>query len=140
MNNIRWKQRFENFERAYLLFMDAVNSKSHEEMSRLEQEGLVQRFEYTFELAWKTMKDFLELQGAQIPSPKASRNVIKEAFAFAIIEDGQCWINMMDKRNELSHEYDSDKFVAATIEIRQKFAPAFQQLYHYLKPHYDSAE
>jgi len=70
-------------------------------MPELEKEGLIQR-EYSYELAWKTMKDYLEEQGANI-NPVTPRKVIKEAFAANIITDGQVWVDMMLHRNLLSH-------------------------------------
>ncbi len=75
----RWKQRFENFSRAFRLLKTALEERSLDEFSDLEQEGLVQRFEFTFELAWKTMKDYLEDSGFQI-TPVTPKTVIKEAY------------------------------------------------------------
>jgi nucleotidyltransferase substrate binding protein (TIGR01987 family) len=103
--DIRWKQRFDNFERAFRFLQSELVERPLDDFSDLEQQGLVQRFEFSFELAWKTMKDFLESSGIQINlvTPKA---VIKEAFAAKIIDDGQIWIDMMLDRNLLSHTYD----------------------------------
>ena len=70
---IRWKQRFQNFEKAFLQFDEAVSTI--DELSVLEKEGLIQRFEYTFELAWKTLKDYLESQEVEAKFP---REVIKK--------------------------------------------------------------
>jgi hypothetical protein len=78
-NNIRWKQRFENFERAFRLLQEAFE-KAPAQMSDLEKEGVVQRFEYTFELAWKTLKDYLVYSGV-VFDQITPRNVIKQAFA-----------------------------------------------------------
>lgn len=87
-NDIRWLQRFENFSRAYGLLRSALEERDLDDFSDLEQEGIIQRFEYTYELSWKTMKDYLEHEGVVI-SPVTPRNVIKEAFAARIVEDGQ---------------------------------------------------
>ena len=78
-------------------------------MSDLEKEGLIQRFEYSYELAWKTMKNYLEEHGANI-NPVTPRNVIKEAFSAKIIKDGQVWVDMILHRKLLSHTYDFSKF------------------------------
>ena len=78
--DIRWIQRFQNFDRAFLLLRSALEERGLELMSELENEGLIQRFEYSYELAWKTMKDYLEEQGTII-NPVTPRNVIKEAFS-----------------------------------------------------------
>ena len=85
--DIRWIQRFQNFDRAFLLLRSALEERGLEQMSELEKEGLIQRFEYSYELAWKTMKDYLEEQGTII-NPVTPRNVIKEAFSAQIIADG----------------------------------------------------
>ena len=100
--DIRWLQRFQNFDRAFLLLRSALEERDIEKMSGLEKEGLIQRFEYSYELAWKTMKDYLEEQGANI-NPVTPRNVIKEEFAAKINTDGQVWVDMMLYRNLLSH-------------------------------------
>jgi len=82
--DIRWQQRFRNFDRAFLLLRSALEERSLEQMSDLEKEGLIQRFEYSYELVWKTMKDYLEEHGTNI-NPVTPRNVIKEAFSENII-------------------------------------------------------
>ncbi len=98
--DIRWQQRFQNFEKAFLLLSDALENSPG---SKLEKEGVIQRFEYTFELAWKTMKDYLNFGGITSHLP---RDVIKEAFAHNLIDNGQIWIEMLESRNILSHTYD----------------------------------
>lgn len=102
---IRWKQRFENFENAFLLLEEAVNDFPN--LSKLEKEGLIQRFEYTFELSWKTLKDFLESQGVEAKFP---REVIKQAFKNELILDGELWLQMLDSRNQMAHTYDEKTF------------------------------
>ena len=106
--DIRWKQRFQNFDRGFVLLRDAL-AREPESLSMLEKEGVIQRFEYTFELAWKTLKDYLEESGLVI-TPITPRQVIKEAFAAKVISDGVVWVNMLDHRNLLSHTYDSSVF------------------------------
>ena len=98
--DIRWKQRFDNFDRAFTLLRTALQSCALDDFSDLEQEGIIQRFEYSFELAWKTMKDYLENSGVAL-SPVTPRAVIKEAFAAKMIDDGDGWIAMMLDRNQL---------------------------------------
>ena len=103
-DDIRWKQRFQNFDRAFVLLRSAVEENEISKMSDLEQEGTIQRFEYTYELAWKTLKDYLIDSGVTL-SEITARNVIKEAFAAYIITDGQVFIDMMLSRNLLPHRY-----------------------------------
>src|SRR5690242_9586648 len=105
MNNqdIRWKQRFANFDRAFVLLRSVFEEKETTQLSRLEREGVMQRFKYTYELAWKTMKDYMQDRGINIVPEISARSVIKTAFHANIIHDGQIWINMMGHRNFLSH-------------------------------------
>lgn len=85
--DIRWKQRFQNFDRAFVLLREALD-QGPEALNQLEKEGVVQRFEYCFELAWKTVKDYMEHSGF-VFATVAPRQVLKEAFAAKIIVDGQ---------------------------------------------------
>jgi len=127
--DIRWKQRFHNFDRAFLLLREALQ-RTPEALSMLEKEGVIQRFEYTFELAWKTLKDYLE-EGGLVISPVTPRQVIKEAFAAKVISDGEVWINMLDNRNLLSHTYDFSVFEQAVNAIDEHYLPAMEKLHGY---------
>lgn len=120
--DIRWKQRYSNFERAYQFLERAVALGQYDE---LQAAGLIQSFEFTFELSWKTLKDYLVDGGYELRTP---REVIKQAFQVGIIEDGHCWIEMLTKRNELTHTYNEKQSAAAIEIIRIKFFPAIKQL------------
>lgn len=89
----RWRERFQNFDKAYHQLQSAINN--FEKLNKLEKEGLIQRFEYTFELAWKTMKDYLEAQGIEAKFP---RDVVKSAFHYEAIRDGEIWMDMLEKK------------------------------------------
>lgn len=136
MEDIRWKQRFQNFERAYKLLYSALEGKSIGDFSDLEQEGIIQRFEYTYELAWKTMKDFLQEEGVII-DPLTPRTVIKEAFIANLIDDGQVWTDMMLHRNLLSHTYDDQTFNEVLKAVNSKYLPAISKLYEWLNSRTD---
>jgi nucleotidyltransferase substrate binding protein (TIGR01987 family) len=97
----------------------------------LEKEGLIRRFEYTLELGWKTMNDFLE-SGGLVISPVTPRQVVKEAFAANIIPDGQVWIDMVNSRNILSHNYDPSVFEEAVTAIAGRYLPPLKALHGYL--------
>jgi nucleotidyltransferase substrate binding protein (TIGR01987 family) len=125
--DIRWKQRFQNFEKAFLFFETTVDKESY---TPIEIGGLVQAFEFTFELGWKTIKDFLYEQGLNTSYP---REVIKEAFQTKIIEDGHTWLLMLEKRNELSHTYNEAVAELAVETIKNKYYQAIDQVYHFLK-------
>lgn len=131
MKTTRWQQRFENFSRAYFLLESVFKNKKITEFSDLEKEGIVKRFEFTFELAWKTVKDYLEFSGIHLEQI-TPRQVIKAAFAAGIITDGETWINMLEHRNMMAHTYDAvilEKAVAA-IPV---YLSALKQVYELLK-------
>ncbi len=104
--DIRWKQRFSNYTNAFEQLQEAVELSQERELSMLEKQGLIQAFEYTHELAWNVMKDFLEYQGNQ--NVKGSRDAIREAFKVALIEDGETWMETIQTRNATSHGYDKE--------------------------------
>jgi nucleotidyltransferase substrate binding protein (TIGR01987 family) len=121
---IRWKQRFQNFKKAFSHLDEAVQKA--DELSVLEKEGLIQRFEYTFELAWKTLKDFLESENVEAKFP---RDVIKKGFQYEIILNGEVWMEMLEKRNLMAHTYDEEVFETAVNHVVHFFFPEIKQLY-----------
>lgn len=127
-NEIRWKQRFQNFSRAYALLNSVLEENNIDDLSNLEQEGVIQRFEYTYELAWKTLKDYLEYNGANIVEITA-RNVFKEAYSSGIIENADVFIDMMFSRNLLSHTYDFNKFRDILSKVKKDYLPVLSDLY-----------
>ena len=125
--DIRWKQRFQNFERSFIFLSKSCKLETYDE---LQGAGLVQAFEFTFELAWKTLKDYLQEQGLEVQFP---REVIKQAFATQLIKDGQLWIEMLDKRNQLTHTYNQEQATRAVQTIRQRYFPPLEQIYQEMK-------
>jgi nucleotidyltransferase substrate binding protein (TIGR01987 family) len=97
--DIRWIQRFQNFEKAFLLLQETIQI---ENPSVVERAGMIQFFEMTFELAWKLLKDYGEEEGFEIKSP---RDAIKRAFQTNIIIAGHTWIDALEDRNLTSHTY-----------------------------------
>ncbi len=128
--DVRWKQRFQNFDRAVMLLREPME-RGVETLSALEKEGAIQRFEFAVELAWKTLKDYME-HGGQVLVPATPRNVIKEAFAARILKDGQVWIDMLVNRNLLSHTYDVETFDNSVLAIRDRYYPALEELHEWL--------
>ncbi len=108
MNNpdIRWQQRFANFNRALAKLEAAVKGQEPESLSELEKEGLIQRFEYTHELAWSVMKDYLSYQGNTLIG--GSRDATREAFKIDLMEDGEMWMDMIKSRNQSAHTYNEE--------------------------------
>ncbi|SFQ33121.1 nucleotidyltransferase substrate binding protein [Salibacterium halotolerans] len=129
---VRWRQRFENFNKAYRTLMEAV--EQYPVLSTLEKEGMIQRFEYTFELAWKTLKDYLESQGIDVTFP---REVLKTAYQHDLIDNGEIWLEMLESRNILAHTYNEERFYLAVEKIKHDFSPAMTQTFQILKEKYD---
>ena len=119
---IRWKQRFQNLKSASVLFFEAAK---RDDLNMLEMEGLVQRFEYTFELCWKTLKDLFESKGIYLKFP---RDILKEAFQHEFINDGEVWLDMLDSRNILSHNYNKEIFLTLIKNIQKVFTPELEFL------------
>lgn len=103
-----------------------------EALNPLEKEGVIQRFEYCFELAWKTVKDYMEASGV-VFDVVMPRQVIKDAFAAKVLEDGATWIAMLDHRNLLAHTYNPVVFEQAVEAIHQRYLPSLEQLHGFLQ-------
>ena len=86
--------------------------------SKFEVQGLIQCFEYTFELAWKTMKDYLEAEGFDVKSP---RQTLMTAFQTGLITEGHIWIDALQKRNLMAHTYDESKVIEAEKLIKDRY-------------------
>ena len=129
--DIRWQQRLVNFSRALSLLREAM-AHGPSALNQLEKEGVIQRFEYCFELAWKTTKDYMEANGF-VFAVVMPRQVLKEAYAAKVIEAGQDWIAMLDHRNLLSHTYNPIVFEQAVDAIQQRYLPAMERLHAFLQ-------
>lgn len=123
LKDIRWKQRFENFEKSYLLLDKYSNQPI---TSELERAGIIQFFEMTFELAWKVLKDYLESQGYLVKSP---RETIKQAFQIELINDGHVWLDALAKRNLTTHTYDDVLAERLVNQIKAEYLPELKSLY-----------
>lgn len=125
--DIRWKQRFSNFNKALTQLQKFIDKG---ELSELEAQGLVKAFEYTYELAWNTIKDFLEFSGQS--DIYGSRDAIRKGFQLGLITDGEGWMDMLKSRNQTSHIYNEDtarqinnavvtRYYGLFIRLRTKF-------------------
>ncbi len=133
--DIRWKQRFSNFEKAYLSLIEAQKTLEDEPENNFIQDSLIQRYEYTMELAWKTMKDYLENEGfMDVTSPKKA---VRKAFQERIIKDGPAWITALDDRNKTSHAYDENMANEVVQSIIEQHIPIFRDFYLTMKREYD---
>ena len=124
--DIRWKQRFQNFEKAFLQLKDAVEKDS---LTELEKTGLIRRFEFAMKISWKVMKDFLEEKG--YPSDFSPKGIFHQAQRVGYISYVQMLIDGIVLRSELSHDYSMQKHEEAINEIRLKMFPVLEQLYNF---------
>ena len=127
VNADRWKQRFQNFDKAFKLLEEGVARKDYD---ALQEAGIIQTFEFTFELAWKTLKDYLELMGFNATSP---RETIKLAFQAQYISDGHGWLDALDKRNLMSHIYQEEIAQEAISNIKSKYFILLQELHTFFQ-------
>jgi nucleotidyltransferase substrate binding protein (TIGR01987 family) len=124
--DIRWKQRFSNFQRALQTMTEAVELAGQRDLSKLEQQGLIQGFEFTHELAWNVLKDYLEDQGfIQIVG---SKNATRTAFKNQLINDGEVWMDMIKARNLSSHTYNTEIAEGIVDDILKRFYSAFADM------------
>ncbi len=122
----RWIQRANSFERALSRLRAAITLAEERELSDLESQGLIQGFEYTHELAWKTMKNFFEAQGTT--NLYGSRDTTRVAFRNGLIENGEVWMDMIEKRNLTTHTYDEDIANEVVMTIRNSYFHEFERL------------
>lgn len=127
---IRWQQRFQNLTLARKKLEHAVVVHAKTPTDDLIQMALIKAFEMTFELSWKTIKDYLNYNGIEASLP---REVIKQGFSHGIIADGQCWIDMLQDRNLMAHTYDEVRALQAITHICQRYIIGIQQTYDYLQ-------
>jgi nucleotidyltransferase substrate binding protein (TIGR01987 family) len=128
--DIRWKQRFENFENAFLRFQEAVENHKHT-MDDLIKAGIIQRFEFTNELSWKVMKDFLIYEGIQ--NIIGSRSAVREALNKDLITNGEVWMEMIETRNTTVHGYDEDILKVEFLKIIVEYYPCLENFYNKMK-------
>lgn len=126
MPDIRWKQRFNNYRNALQTVRNAAGLSEQRALSELEQQGLIQEFEFTHELAWNVLKDYLEEQG--FVGIIGSKNATREAFKNGLIADGDAWMDMIKARNLTSHTYQTTVANGIANDILTRFYPAFVAL------------
>jgi nucleotidyltransferase substrate binding protein (TIGR01987 family) len=125
-NDVSWKQRFQNYQRVLLTVTEAVDLTDERPLTKLEQQGLIQGFEFTHELAWNMLKDYLEDQG--FVNLIGSKNATRTAFSNGLIKDGEAWMDMIKARNLTSHTYNLELAQQMISDILARFYPAFVDL------------
>lgn len=124
--DIRWRQRFANYQKALLQLQSAVELSNQRSLSPLEKQGVIQAFEFTHELAWNLLKDFLQDQGN--PNIKGSKDATREAFKVELIQDGEQWMAMIQSRKVSSHTYDERTAEQLVNAIIYDYYPLFVAL------------
>jgi nucleotidyltransferase substrate binding protein (TIGR01987 family) len=131
--DVRWRQRFHSFRKAFGQLSAASDLARQRKLSELEQQGLIQAFEFTHELAWNTLKDFLEAKGAT--NLYGSKDVTRDAFARGLIQNGGEWMAMIQSRNRSSHTYNektaneiAEAILNSFVSEFEKFRATFTQL------------
>ncbi len=124
--DIRWIQRFQNYIKAFQTLIEAVELAQTRTLSKLEQQGLIQGFEFTHELAWNVFKDYLEHKG--FVDLIGSRDATRMAFKNGLLEDGDVWMAMIKARNQSSHTYNLQLAEEITDDILTLFYPAFEKM------------
>ena len=127
----RWVQRFQHFDGALVLLREGLVLLDDPAVHPIVREGVIQRLEYTFELAWKTLKDFLVWRKVTLER-QAAADVIRAAFATGYIEQGEVWIDALDARNEMSHVYRQQAFERVVHDIRVRFIERFEAFHEML--------
>ncbi|TDE13811.1 nucleotidyltransferase substrate binding protein [Dyadobacter psychrotolerans] len=126
---IRWKQRFQNFEKSLNYLEHAMQIQNPD---IIQKAGLIQFFEMGFELSWNVMKEYMEELGfLELRSP---RDTIKKAFEIQLITDGHAWLRTLQNRNLTSHTYDEDTAEKVVAEIQSVYYPLLKEIYNRLKP------
>jgi len=128
--DIRWKQRYSNYQKALAqlnetsAFFVANKENSDKILRKVSQEALIKCFEFTIELAWQTMRDFLAFKG-NIQENYGSRDSVRDALRFNLIENGQVWQDMIDDRNRAAHAYNESNAVGLADKIIKSYLEEF---------------
>lgn len=131
--DIRWQQRFAGYKKVLRQLQEAVDLSEQRELSKLEKQGLIQAFEFTHELAWNVLKDYLQDQGNQ--SIRGSKDATREAFKVELIADGELWMAMIQSRNLSSHTYDEHIAEQLVEAILESYFPLFTALKTEMEKH-----
>lgn len=127
--DVRWKQRFECLNEAFRLLREAAQRTLQEPQNYLYQIALIGAFQFTFELSWKAMGAYLAYQGIYEEIP---RDIIKHAFRYELIQDGEIWIHMLEEGNLISHAHQESAALTSSKNIREKYVHAIEQLHDFL--------
>ena len=125
--DVRWQQRLNNLENALKQLDEAVSLTATRKLSLLEQQGLIQAFEFTHELSWNLMKDYAHFQGNMAIA--GSRDATREAFKMGLLENGDVWMEMIKSRNLTTHTYNRQLAQDISEKIVDCYYPSFKMFY-----------
>ena len=125
-SDIRWKQRFDNLQRTYKRLLAMLELAAQDPDSDVIRMAVIKAYEFSFELSWKTLRDYLSYNGIDARLP---REVIKQAFATGLLTDGQLWIDMLEERNLMAHTYDDARAKTAVTQIQTRYQRGLEQLH-----------
>lgn len=125
--DVRWRQRLASYRKALLRLTSAIELAAQRTLTDLEQQGLIQAFEFTHELAWNLMKDFLEAHGSTTPI-YGSKDATRSAFAAGLISDGDAWMAMIASRNLTTHTYNEDTAAVIVSAVIDRYFQRFLEL------------
>lgn len=123
--DIRWKQRFQNLDKAMEWLEEGVRRVKAQPDDAFLRTGLIQCFEFTFELSWKTLKDYLDEQGIEVKSPKET---LRQAIQIELIQNGDNWMKALNDRNLTTHIYEEDEVKEIAESIVSNYYPMINQL------------
>ena len=124
-SDLRWRQRLESLQRALAQLEAALAAHGAEPGNEVIGMAVIKAYEFSFELSWKTLKDLLAYEGIDALLP---REVLRQAFATDLLQEGQLWIDMLEQRNLMAHPYDVTRAQQVLCLIRERFAPALRTL------------
>ncbi|MEZ0322941.1 MAG: nucleotidyltransferase substrate binding protein [Hydrogenothermaceae bacterium] len=124
--DIRWIQRFKNFEKALKQLSNGISLYNERELTEIEKQGLIQTFEYSFELAWNLIRDYLIYQG--IADIRGSRDSFKLGFKYSLIDNPDIWFEMIVSRDLTTHTYNEDLAEEILQKIAKEYFPEFVNL------------
>jgi len=125
-DDIRWIQRFNNYKKALAALERAVTAAQERDLNEMEEQGLVKGFEFTFELSWNLLKDYLESKGFK--DFHGSKDTFKLSFQEGLISDGELWMEMIDNRNRSSHTYEESIARQIISVVLTKYFTKFKEL------------
>ena len=128
----RWEQKLNSYRKALNRLAEVVNVMKFRQLNDFEADGLIQRFEFTFELAWKLMKSYAEYQGTD-KEIMGSRDAVRWAYENKLISDSDVWMEMIKRRNDTSHTYDENTAADVVLRVKDSYFQAFVDFFEKMK-------